>query len=97
MVYATGAGVIDGTFTAMHGITTDASMLLKSSIDSACGVIEPTVYQTEIIVNGGCKVPKPCQKDIAPLFARVAMYPNYIPGVVVLTDRTCQGGVQVIP
>jgi len=97
VVYAVRAGVLEGRLTAMHGITTETSALLKESIDSVGGVVVETVSQTEVIVTGGCKVPKPCQKDITPLFARVALYPNYIPGVVLPPDRSCQGGIQVIP
>jgi len=97
VVYARGAGVLDGRLTAMHGITTETSSLLKESIDSAGGVVVETVCQTEITVTGGCKVPKPCQKDITPLFARIALCPNYLPGVVLPPDRSCQGGIQVIP
>lgn len=97
VVYAMNAGVLEGRLTAMHAITTETSALLKESIDSAGGVVVETVCQTEVIVTGGCKVPKPCQKDITPLFARVALCPNYIPGVVLPPDRSCQGGIQVIP
>lgn len=97
VVHASGAGVLEGTLTAAYGLTTETSTLLKSSIDAAGGVVECAVLQNEIVVNGGCKVPEPCQRDIAPLFARVALVPNYVPGVVVPPDRSCHGGVQVIP
>lgn len=96
VAYAVGAGVIDGSLTAMHGVTNEASELLKASIEASGGVCEAAVTQTELVVTGGCKVPKPCQRDITPLFSR-AIVSNYLPGVVMPPDRTCHGGVQVIP
>ena len=97
VVYASEAGVVKGTLTALHGITTESSTLLKSSFDSSAGLCATEVVLPEIIVNGGCKVPDACKDDIIPLFARVAINPSYMPGVVVPIDRTCHGGVQVIP
>ena len=96
VAYASEAGVITGSLTAMHGLTTESNTLLKSSIEAAGGVVKTIVCDTEVVVKGGCKVPKSCRKDIVPLLARFAC-PTYVTGVVVPPDRTCQGGVQVIP
>lgn len=98
VVLAYGADVIEGSLTAMHGVSEEASSLLKASIETAGGVVcAGAVVQTETIAVGGCAVPKQAQRDIAPLFGRVALYPGYLPGVIPPPDRTCQGGVQVIP
>lgn len=98
VVYAVGADVVDGTLTAMHGVTTEASELLKSSIEASGGVVETTVCQSEVVVAGGVAVPESFRNDITPLLARSTVSPNYyFGGVVAPLDRSCQGGVQVLP
>lgn len=100
VVLAYGADVVTGSLTAMHGVTTEASSLLKSSIEAAGGVPRPVVVeQAETIAAGGCKVPEEFRRDIIPLFGRGTLYQNYqsyLPGVTLPPDGSCHGGVQII-
>ena len=95
VVLAYKAGAIRGTLTAMHGITTETSALLKDSLDAA-GSICVQFNPPEVVANGSCKVAKRARQDIVPLFSRAALKSNNYTGVVI-SDCSSQGGRRIIP
>ena len=94
VVLAYKAGAIRGTLTAMHGITTETSALLKDSLDAA-GSICVQFKPPEVVANGSCKVAKRARQDIVPLFSGGALNSKNYTGVVT-SDFSSQGGSRVV-